>query len=639
MTASLSGVFSPQQFTDAGAPAAGYRLYTYSPATTTHKVVYTDAAETTPHTYTSDGLGGQYIALNSRGELPAALYLSLGGYDLCLKTSAGATVWTRRAVGIYDGAGSIIDDLASTNDATKAAGQVGFSALLGYATGTVGGKLLNYIDVRDFGAKGDGTTDDTDEIIAAMTALPNGGTVFFPRGTYLISQCLLVPYSNIHLRGERGAVIKLADSTVGTLTHGSMISFFQKRDITVEGLEINGNKANNDINDNYGNGINCYDSQRVRILNCYIHDCPRDGITVSDYSRISAGALGNLEVHVIGNLVTDCGAASQTTGGEGILVVEGDGVIVTNNICRRNKYRGIEIEVPTTGGTYKGLTNIVCSGNICTDNSVTGIGINGASKLTVGPNICEGNADYGMRINSSVQITNAEVSISIGRIYGSTVGLSIENYEGITVESGTIASCGTGIYMADALSITIGDAVQVSNSTGHGIDFSTGTNSDISISAFVRNSNQGGGAYHHITGNATYARVQGARLRGTSAQYAIVTAGSGWTISDNVMDNGFSAALAINDGATASRVRNNGGYITEASGSATINSGATSVVVSHGCSKTPSIGQISVIGAEDPTNTPGAIWVSSITSTQFTINVENNPGASNFDVGWRVHIL
>ncbi len=104
--ASLSGVFNVQQFTDLGALAANYRLYTYAPGTTTQKVAYTDAGGTIAQTYTSDGLGGLYIALNARGELPAPLFLSTGGYDLALKTPAGVTVWTRRAEGTADAAAS-----------------------------------------------------------------------------------------------------------------------------------------------------------------------------------------------------------------------------------------------------------------------------------------------------------------------------------------------------------------------------------------------------------------------------------------------------------------------------------------------------------------------------------------------------
>lgn len=95
--ASQAGQFNVQEFTDLGDPLIGGRLYTYAYGTTTQKTAFTDPAGAVPHTYTSDGMGGQYIALNARGELPAPLYLDSGPYDLALKTAAGATIWTRRA--------------------------------------------------------------------------------------------------------------------------------------------------------------------------------------------------------------------------------------------------------------------------------------------------------------------------------------------------------------------------------------------------------------------------------------------------------------------------------------------------------------------------------------------------------------
>ncbi len=73
---------------------------------------------------------------------------------------------------------------------------------------------------------------------------------------------------------------------------------------------------------------------------------------------------------------------------------------------------------------------------------------------------------------------------------------------------------------------------------------------------------------------------------------------------------------------------------TENSGTATILNTATSVVVTHGLAITPDVNKIKIIGKENPTNDVGTIWVDTITATQFTIHVENDPGASNFDVGW-----
>lgn len=49
-------------------------------------------------------------------------------------------------------------------------------------------------NVRDFGATGDGATDDTTAIQAALNGLPaDGGTLFFPAGNYIVSSALTVP--------------------------------------------------------------------------------------------------------------------------------------------------------------------------------------------------------------------------------------------------------------------------------------------------------------------------------------------------------------------------------------------------------------------------------------------------------------
>ena len=95
--ANQAGYFNIQEFTVDGDFLVGGRVYTYIYGTTTHKIAYTDADGLISQTYTSDGAGGSYIALDARGELPAPLYLATGAYDICLKTAAGATIWTRRA--------------------------------------------------------------------------------------------------------------------------------------------------------------------------------------------------------------------------------------------------------------------------------------------------------------------------------------------------------------------------------------------------------------------------------------------------------------------------------------------------------------------------------------------------------------
>ena len=80
----------------------------------------------------------------------------------------------------------------------------------------------------------------------------------------------------------------------------------------------------------------------------------------------------------------------------------------------------------------------------------------------------------------------------------------------------------------------------------------------------------------------------------------------------------------------------NVGHVTENAGTGSITSGATTDVITHGCNDTPVAADIQITLTENPTNTPGAIWVDTITSTQFTVNCENDPGASNLDFSWKI---
>jgi hypothetical protein len=70
---------------------------------------------------------------------------------------------------------------------------------------TVQSKLRDVVSVKDFGAVGDGVTDDTAAIQAAIDAVSaaGGGTVFIPKGIYLTGTLTLK--SHVHLVGEERA--------------------------------------------------------------------------------------------------------------------------------------------------------------------------------------------------------------------------------------------------------------------------------------------------------------------------------------------------------------------------------------------------------------------------------------------------
>lgn len=105
-----------------------------------------------------------------------------------------------------------------------------------------------WVDVRAYGAKGDGTTNDRVAInnaLAALTAV-GGGTLFFPDGTYLVSggagRPITLTGNNITFLGSDPyrAVIKAANSC----NYDEMIYCLSRTNVEFVNLGIDGNYRN-----------------------------------------------------------------------------------------------------------------------------------------------------------------------------------------------------------------------------------------------------------------------------------------------------------------------------------------------------------------------------------------------------------
>lgn len=90
----------------------------------------------------------------------------------------------------------------------------------------------NYINVKDFGAAGDGSADDTAEVQAAIDGAPTDSTVLFPAGTYKISAALTVS-KPLHFLSTEGATIRQVSAASGIYATGA-------GPIEVRGLRFNG---------------------------------------------------------------------------------------------------------------------------------------------------------------------------------------------------------------------------------------------------------------------------------------------------------------------------------------------------------------------------------------------------------------
>ena len=101
-------------------------------------------------------------------------------------------------------------------------------------------------NVRAYGAKGDGTTDDTAKIqqAAAVIAAAGSGTLYFPPGTYATTGIVLQSMSNFTVRGDRGSVLTILPNTVAAPNRGAanILTVADSQDFAIEGLTIDGRR-------------------------------------------------------------------------------------------------------------------------------------------------------------------------------------------------------------------------------------------------------------------------------------------------------------------------------------------------------------------------------------------------------------
>ena len=104
------------------------------------------------------------------------------------------------------------------------------AALVSYTQGSSGSittnvqaKLRESVSVKDFGAVGDGATDDTAAINAALAS--GAKCVHFPSGTYKIYATIVVP-ANVSITGDgtSASIIDGSSATFASLTNGTLIS-------------------------------------------------------------------------------------------------------------------------------------------------------------------------------------------------------------------------------------------------------------------------------------------------------------------------------------------------------------------------------------------------------------------------------
>lgn len=193
MTVSLSLLAGAgwQFFDNSGNPLSGGRLYTYQAGTTTPAVTYTSSAGTIANS--------NPVVLDAAGRVPEQIWLDTTyTYKFLLQTSTGVPIWSK-------------DNIPATISSAQVSFiQAGANAVVRSAQS----KMRDIVSVKDFGAVGDGVTDDTAAFNAAIAALPaDGGTLFIPSANYRIN--LTITKSGVTLQGETNSRHRLSANKIG----------------------------------------------------------------------------------------------------------------------------------------------------------------------------------------------------------------------------------------------------------------------------------------------------------------------------------------------------------------------------------------------------------------------------------------
>lgn len=315
---------------------------------------------------------------------------------------------------------------------TGGASLVGFlQAGTGAVARTLQAKEYDRVSVKDFGAVGNGSTDDTAAINAAETAVnaSGAGTLYFPDGgVYMVNNGGLTKRSNVNWEMGGSTVKALAQTfTAPTgLVNATSASNFRIRDgifdtslmvtsgnvssialelcssYAIEGCQFNGVQLFGISHDGGSN----FSIKNNIITKATAANTQNQGILVSVAAGTSSNGL------IDGNVLSNTGMDISAT----------NTIISNNNISNWKYGAGITTEI-SASCSFLSIVNNVCVGGTGTDvNSTNCPGIeNWAPYSTIRGNLCAANSGDG--ISQGGLLTNCEGNICLNN--GQTGGNGI----------------------------------------------------------------------------------------------------------------------------------------------------------------------------------------------------------------------
>jgi parallel beta-helix repeat protein len=385
------------------------------------------------------------------------------------------------------------------------------------------------INVRDYGAMGNGTNDDAAAIQLAINAVQNasGGIVFFPPGTYLHNASeIVVSGNNITLEGTgRASIIKN-----GTSNAINGIKILNSNRIIIKDLAIDGNRAGIANPPTIGtlytvlNAIYITGSSDITIDHCYVHD-HYDGGILADTSNtliITNNYVAN------GN---DNGIFMRTLPTTGVGCND---ITISNNICTGMSFSGIQ----AIYASYVTISNNVCYSNGPLVGQGDGVGVEGCSYVTISNNVCYSNGIQGVCVRysnetpSAVNTVCSHVTVFGNVCYnhtsgdGDAGGIVIAGADDVTIMGNLCYGNSFGITLIDGnglptTNVFLGDNIIRSNSN-IGLDITTTGQSTLLIANnFIANN------ANHNCYSAVRVWIQGGIFAGATGSHCGISLDSG----------------------------------------------------------------------------------------------------------------
>jgi hypothetical protein len=228
---------------------------------------------------------------------------------------------------------SLKSDLSGYQWTTNCGSATAVTATGSTTARTLADRFADGVNVKDYGALGDGVTDDYAAIQAAINAVDTGlgGTVFFPKGVYIVSQPLTASSFGVILKGAGKSATTLSATHSSGPVYRWKRSLCEVHDMTIDasGARLSGDSVDHGLqgmsNDTAGHAVASSVLRNVRVLN-------QPGVAIHLVGAVSMSHLENCHAE-------DCG-------GHPLLIESGESLGRTNNVQPGqvfvSQFRGID---------------------------------------------------------------------------------------------------------------------------------------------------------------------------------------------------------------------------------------------------------------------------------------------------------